>query len=36
MQSRKLMAELGRPKDVITTPQARAEVIELLTGRLLR
>lgn len=36
VRSRRLMAELGRPKDVILSPEARVEVIELLTGRVLR
>ena len=33
MRCRKLRAALGWPKDLVTTPESRAEVIELLTGK---
>ena len=33
MRCRKLRVALGCPKDVVTTPESRAEVFELLTGK---
>lgn len=35
MRCRRLRTALGWPKDVVMTPEARAEVFELLTGRTL-